>query len=95
MLAQLDDQLNNGDIDQATYEARKADVLETIHKGQAFVLDRQEKVRWGIMAGLVSLLGLAMLVSFVNADDGNLPGLLVSLALLGYGANRFLYVFRH
>lgn len=95
MLAQIDDQLKRGDIDHATHEARRAIVLDKIRKGQAFELDRQEKVRWVIMASLVSVLGLAMLASFVTTDDGSLPGLLVSLALLGYAANRFLHVFRH
>jgi hypothetical protein len=56
MLANLERRFAEGDIDQAAIDSRRAEITELIRKGRAVELSRTEKVVWGGMAVLISVL---------------------------------------
>lgn len=95
MLAQLDRQLSEGDIDDATYEARKVSVLELIRKKQAFTLTLTEKVLWGLFALVLFLLGAWLLAIIMTDGVPTILNVPLVAGLIGFGLNRFLFVLRH
>lgn len=95
MLAQLDRRLAKGEIDHATYEARRENVMEMIRKGRAFVLSPLEKAIWGAFASLLIITGFGTIARILSSGGTALFGTLISVALIVYGLNRLMYVLRH
>ena len=60
MLRNLDVQLERGNIDQATYEARKAEVLELIRTGRAVDRTLWERVRPFVILAAVAVVILVL-----------------------------------
>jgi hypothetical protein len=93
MITNLEQQRLVGTIDQATYEARKVEVLEVIRKGEAIVFERREKALWGTVAALFTGLGALMLLGVIGG--GNLVTVLIAAGMLWYGLDRLTFILRH
>lgn len=83
MLRNLDHQLQAGNIDQAAFEARKAEVMELIRRGRA--IDRNPfeiAMKWAVVVAFViggfALLGIA-------GSNGAAAGILLGVALVVLG----------
>lgn len=94
MLAHLDAQLDQGTIDQHSYEARKLKVQELIRKGDAYTFSPTEKAIWLASYGLMAILGLGV-IGMVAANGGNFIGVGVGLFLLIFGLTRISKTLRH
>lgn len=94
MLANLDQRLQSGEIDQHAYEARRVEILELIRQGKAYSLTPTEKA-WRIALGVViTFIGVVLLLMTI-AGNGNLVGVIISLAACSFGVNRLAGAMRH
>ena len=95
MLANLDQRLQSGEIDQPTYDARRAEVMELVRKGAAYSLSPREKaLRIALGVALMALGGFIAAMMVVGGQS-SVVALIISLAGLIYGANRVISALRH
>ena len=95
MLANLDQRLQSGEINQPTYDARRVEVMELIRQGKAYSLTSSEKA-WRTALGVtLMVIGLALTLIDLAGNAPNIIGLAIGIGLTAYGANRLREVRRH
>lgn len=85
LLRNLENQLALGNIDQATYDTRRAEVMEMIRKGKAVEFGTAERVLIGLAGVVAVAFGIVMLGGLSSSGGGNIFGLLLILAAFGGG----------
>ena len=88
MLANLDRQLEAGNITQAKYDARRAEILELIRKGRAVEYGKVEKVATVAGAIVVFLFGAWLAIGAAGEQSIVMFVIAIALIALGFGSWR-------